>query len=141
MRKQKLKQKMMIKPDVQERKPVAIFIQTKPTKISKLFPKSKPIEEMEEMKEKEMKVQYNLCKELDDIELLELTSEDLTNTNITIGKINAFLIANDVDISSISGMPLKEIQKKMELTIENAKFVENMSLRGLQFTNEGILKH
>jgi len=98
------------------------------------------IEEMEEMKEKEMKVQYNLCKELDNIELLELTSEDLTDTNITIGKINAFLIANDVDISSISGMSLKEIQKKMELTIENATIVENMTLRGVQFTNKRILK-
>ena len=40
---EKLKQKMMIKPDVQERKPVAIIIQTKPAKTSK----SKPIEERE----------------------------------------------------------------------------------------------
>ena len=50
---EKLKQKMMIKPDVQERKPVAIIIQTKPAKISKSFPKSKPIEEMEEGEENE----------------------------------------------------------------------------------------
>ena len=52
---EKLKQKMMIKPDVQERKPVAIFIQTQPTKISTSVPKSKPIEreEGEEGEERE----------------------------------------------------------------------------------------
>ena len=48
---EKLKQKMMIKPDVQERKPVAIFIQTKPAKISTSVSKSKPIEEEGEERE------------------------------------------------------------------------------------------
>ena len=42
---EKLKQQMMIKPDVQERKPVAIFIKTKPAKISTSVPKSKTTEE------------------------------------------------------------------------------------------------
>jgi hypothetical protein len=44
---EKLKQQMMIKPDVQERKPVAIFIQTKPPQLSKSIPKSKSTEEEE----------------------------------------------------------------------------------------------
>ena len=55
---EKLKQKMMIKPDVQERKPVAIFIQTKPTKISTSIPKSKSKEgeEREEVEVEEREV-------------------------------------------------------------------------------------
>ena len=38
---EKLKQKMMVKPDIQERKPVAIFIQSKPAKVPKSVPSPK----------------------------------------------------------------------------------------------------
>ena len=53
---EKLKQQMMIKPDVQERKPVAILIQSKPAKISKSIPKNEPKkeEEREDLKDEEV---------------------------------------------------------------------------------------
>jgi len=105
-------------------------------------------ESKESKDSKEILLLHNLCEELDGFDVFD---EDESMIN----KIKKFLESNGIDISVLSNNtllsndnmlsssvqnsePLEEIKEKMESTILNALMVENMTLRGIQFTS--ILK-